>query len=147
MLIVEARRLPSAGDLPLPDYMTPQAAGMDLLAAVEGEVVIAPGERLLVPTGLSLAIPEGHEGQVRPRSGLALHHGVTLLNSPGTIDADYRGEVKVLLVNLGREPFTLRRGERVAQLVFAKVEQAKLVEAEALDDTARGDGGFGHTGR
>ena len=146
-MIVEARRLDGASDLPLPAYQTALAAGMDLVAAVEGEVVLAPGERLLVPTGISLAIPEGHEGQVRPRSGLALRHGITLLNSPGTIDADYRGEVKVLLVNLGQEPFTLRRGERIAQLVFAKVEQAKLVEAPVLDDTARGEGGFGHTGR
>ncbi len=147
MLIVEARRLDGASDLPLPAYQTALAAGMDLVAAVEGEVVIAPGERLLVPTGISLAIPEGHEGQVRPRSGLALRHGITLLNSPGTVDADYRGEVKVLLVNLGQDPFTLRRGERIAQLIFAKVEQAKLVEAPVLDDTGRGQGGFGHTGR
>ncbi len=147
MLIVEARRLDGASDLPLPAYQTALAAGMDLVAAVEGEVVIAPGERLLVPTGISLAIPEGHEGQVRPRSGLALRHGITLLNSPGTVDADYRGEVKVLLVNLGQDPFTLRRGERIAQLIFAKVEQAKLVEAPVLDDTGRGEGGFGHTGR
>jgi dUTP pyrophosphatase len=147
VLIVEARRLDGASDLPLPAYQTALAAGMDLVAAVEGEVVIAPGERLLVPTGISLAIPEGHEGQVRPRSGLALRHGITLLNSPGTVDADYRGEVKVLLVNLGQDPFTLRRGERIAQLIFAKVEQAKLVEAPVLDDTGRGQGGFGHTGR
>ncbi|MDA8145035.1 MAG: dUTP diphosphatase [Thermaerobacter sp.] len=146
-MIVEARRLDGASDLPLPAYQTALAAGMDLVAAVEGEVVIAPGERLLVPTGISLAIPEGHEGQVRPRSGLALRHGITLLNSPGTVDADYRGEVKVLLVNLGQDPFTLRRGERIAQLIFAKVEQAKLVEAPVLDDTGRGEGGFGHTGR
>ncbi|MDA8066450.1 MAG: dUTP diphosphatase [Thermaerobacter sp.] len=146
-MIVEARRLDGASDLPLPAYQTALAAGMDLVAAVEGEVVIAPGERLLVPTGISLAIPEGHEGQVRPRSGLALRHGITLLNSPGTVDADYRGEVKVLLVNLGQDPFTLRRGERIAQLIFAKVEQAKLVEAPVLDDTGRGQGGFGHTGR
>lgn len=137
-------------DLPAPAYATPGSAGLDLCAAVESEVVIPPGERALVPTGFALAIPPGYEGQVRPRSGLALHAGVTLANSPGTIDSDYRGEVAVILVNLGREPFRLRRGERIAQLVIAPAVQPALKEvgsAAALGPTSRGAGGFGHTGR
>jgi dUTP pyrophosphatase len=137
-------------DIPLPAFATAGSAGLDLRAAIESELVIAPGDRALVPTGFALAIPSGHEGQVRPRSGLALHAGVTLANSPGTIDADYRGEVAVILVNLGREPFRLRRGERIAQLVIAAVAQPALKEvadASELGATPRGDGGFGHTGR
>jgi len=140
----------SDADLPLPAFATDGSAGLDLRAAIESELVIAPGERALVPTGFALAIPPGYEGQVRPRSGLALHSGVTLANSPGTIDADYRGEVAVILVNLGHEPFRVRRGERIAQLVIAAVERPALKEvAEAfeLGPTPRGDGGFGHTGR
>jgi dUTP diphosphatase len=138
------------GDIPLPRYATAGSAGLDLCAAVESELVIAPGERALVPTGFAFAIPPGHEGQVRPRSGLALHSGVTLANAPGTIDADYRGEVSVILVNLGREPFLVRRGERIAQLVIAAVLQPKLTEVPGADElgrTPRSDGGFGHTGR
>ena len=137
-------------DLPAPAYATPGSAGLDLCAAVESDVVLRPGERALIPTGFALAIPPGYEGQVRPRSGLALHAGVTLVNSPGTIDADYRGEVAVILVNLGAEPFRLRRGERIAQLVIAPVVQPVLKEvgsAEELGPTTRGAGGFGHTGR
>jgi dUTP pyrophosphatase len=137
-------------DLPAPAYATPGSAGLDLCAAVAQEVVLAPGERALVPTGFALAIPPGYEGQVRPRSGLALHAGVTLANSPGTIDADYRGEVAVILVNLGHEPFRLRRGERIAQLVIAPVAQPATKEvgsAAELGETGRGRGGFGHTGR
>ena len=132
--------------LPLPRYMTPGAAGIDLMADVADPVVLPPLGRALVPTGLRLAIPAGFEGQVRPRSGLALKHGVTVLNAPGTIDADYRGEVAVLLVNLGADPFTVQRGERVAQLVVAPVVQALLEPAVALPETERGAGGFGSTG-
>ncbi len=131
----------------LPAYQTEHAAGMDLLAAVDEPLTLEAGAVLAVPTGLRLEIPPGYEGQVRPRSGLALRHGISVANSPGTIDADYRGEVKVLLVNLGREPFVIRRGERIAQLVFAPVARAELDVSGALSETARGDGGFGHTGR
>lgn len=134
-------------DVPLPAYQTTNAAGMDLCAAIDDEVVIAPGERKLVPTGVSLAIPDGFEGQVRPRSGLAWRHGVTVLNSPGTIDADYRGEVKVLLINLSDVPFRLTRGERIAQLVVCPVVRAELELVSELDETSRGAGGYGSTGR
>jgi dUTP pyrophosphatase len=140
----------SDSDLPLPSFATPGSAGLDLRAAIPAELVIGPGERALVPTGFALAIPAGYEGQVRPRSGLALHAGVTVANAPGTIDSDYRGEVGVILVNLGREPFRLRRGERIAQLVVAAVAQPLLEEVAALEDLGtsdRGPGGFGHTGR
>jgi dUTP pyrophosphatase len=133
--------------LPLPRYETALAAGMDLRADIDGERTLGPLERMAVPTGLALALPPGYEGQVRPRSGLALKHGVTLLNSPGTIDADYRGEVHAILVNLSQEPFTLRRGDRVAQLVVAPVTTAELQEVSVLDSTPRGQGGFGSTGR
>ncbi|MBS0244125.1 MAG: dUTP diphosphatase [Proteobacteria bacterium] len=146
---VKVMRLPHAVGLAMPAYQTAAAAGCDLVAAVEADrpVVIAPGERVLVPTGLVLELPEGYEAQVRPRSGLALRHGVTVLNSPGTIDADYRGEVQVILVNLGAETFTLVRGERIAQMVVASVVQARLIEAKVVSATARGAGGFGSTGR
>ena len=130
----------------VPRYMTEQAAGMDLHACLEAEVTLAPGERALVPTGIAVELPVGHEAQVRPRSGLALQHGVTVLNAPGTIDADYRGEVSVLLVNLGHAPFVVWDGDRVAQMIVAKVERAELVPVEKLSDTARGAGGYGHTG-
>ncbi|MEZ4269670.1 MAG: dUTP diphosphatase [Myxococcota bacterium] len=133
-------------DLPLPRYMTEGAAGMDVVAAVEEPLTLAPGARCVVPTGLALAIPAGFEVQVRPRSGLALRYGVTVPNAPGTIDSDYRGELGVLLANLGSEPYVVRRGERVAQLVVARVAHAQVVVVDSLDDTARGDGGFGHTG-
>jgi dUTP pyrophosphatase len=141
------RRLPHGEGLPLPEYLTPGSAGCDLRAAVAAPLTLGPGERALVPTGLALALPEGFEAQVRPRSGLALRHGVTCLNSPGTVDADYRGEVGVLLVNLGREPFTLRRGERIAQLVVQPVARVQWDEVEDLPGSARGEGGFGSTGR
>ena len=134
-------------DLPLPRYMTPGAAGMDVVAAVVDDLTIQPGQRLVVPTGLAMAIPAGFEVQVRPRSGLALDHGITLPNSPGTIDSDYRGELGVLLVNLGLEPYTIRRGDRIAQMVVSPVVQARVTLADDLDGTDRGDGGFGHTGR
>lgn len=133
--------------LPLPRYETALAAGMDLRADIDGERTLLPLERMAVPTGLALALPPGYEAQVRPRSGLALKHGVTMLNSPGTIDADYRGEVHAILVNLSQEPFTLRRGDRVAQLVVAPVTTAELQEVSVLDTTPRGEGGFGSTGR
>jgi len=142
-------RLPHAEGLPLPAYETAQAAGMDLRAAVPEEepLTLRPGARHAVPTGLAFALPPGFEGQVRPRSGLAAKHGVTCLNTPGTVDADYRGEVKVILVNLGEEDFVIRRGERIAQLIIAPVVQAAWAEVASLDDTARGAGGFGSTGR
>jgi dUTP pyrophosphatase len=146
---VRIRRLPHAEGLPLPSYETEGSAGMDLRAAVaEAEpVTLAPGERRLVPTGLAMAVPPGFEAQVRPRSGLAIKHGIGAVNSPGTIDSDYRGEVQVILINHGQEPFVIRRGERIAQMLIAPVTRAALVEVEALDDTARGAGGFGSTGR
>lgn len=147
MLTVPLKHLPH-GLGTAPQAATAGAAGMDLMAAVdEAGVILAPLERAAVPTGLAMALPGGYEGQVRPRSGLAARHGITVLNAPGTIDADYRGEVKVLLVNLSDEPFTVRRGERIAQLVVAPVTAVRLVAAEALDETMRGAGGFGSTGR
>jgi dUTP pyrophosphatase len=146
---VQVRRLPHAEGLPLPTYETAHAAGMDLRAAVaeDAPLTLQPASWLLAPTGLTIALPEGYEAQIRPRSGLAAKHGVTCLNTPGTIDADYRGEVKVILINHGPEPFVIRRGERIAQMVIAPVVQARWVEVEALDETARGAGGFGSTGR
>lgn len=143
---VRIQRLPSARDLPLPNPASPGSAGMDLRAAVEDEVVIRPGERRLVPTGLVLEIPPGWEGQVRPRSGLALRHGVGVLNAPGTIDSDYRGEVGVILVNHGEAPFSVQRGDRIAQLVIARVDAVEWVESESLEESDRGSGGFGSTG-
>lgn len=144
---VRVRRLPHADGLPLPTYATAGAAGADLHAAVEGGITIAPGARAAVPTGLVLEIPVGVEGQVRPRSGLARRHGLTVLNSPGTVDADYRGEVQVLLVNLGAEPVTVRRGDRIAQLVIAPVTATEFVDCDVLTASDRGAGGFGSTGR
>ena len=141
------KRLDHAKDLPLPRYETAGAAGMDLLAAVASDFPLAPGERAIIPAGISIAVPPGHEGQVRPRSGLAAKFGVTLLNAPGTIDADYRGEVGIILINHGHETFTVTRGMRIAQLLIAPVAQAELEEVDSLDDTARGSGGFGSTGR
>jgi len=143
---IEFTRRPGTEDVPLPRYMSEHASGMDVCAAVEGPVTIAPGEVKLIPTGLFLAIPPGYEVQVRPRSGLALEHGLTVVNAPGTIDSDYRGEVGVILGNMGREPFTVERGMRVAQLVVQPVLRAELVEREELPATERAAGGFGHTG-
>jgi len=146
---VNIRQLPHAEGLPLPAYQTVHAAGLDLLAAVpeSAPLTLAPGKHALVPTGLAIALPDGFEAQVRPRSGLAARHGVTVLNSPGTIDADYRGEIQVILINHGAEPFTVRRGERIAQMVIAAVVQATLVPTASLNETDRGSGGFGSTGR
>ena len=141
-------RLPHAADLPLPAYQTEHAAGLDLVAAVPAGVplAIAPGQRAMIPTGIAIALPPGHEGQIRPRSGIALRHGVTVLNSPGTIDADYRGEIQVILVNLGAESFEITRGTRIAQMIIAPIIQARIVESGHLDATEREDGGFGSTG-
>jgi dUTP pyrophosphatase len=141
-------RLAHGADLPLPQYQSADAAGLDLLAAVPADapVVVPPGGRALVPTGIAIALPQGYEGQVRPRSGLAARHGITVLNAPGTVDADYRGEIQVVLANLGGEPFAVSRGTRIAQLIIAPVQQVTLVETVTLDSTARGQGGFGSTG-
>ena len=146
MVTVLLQRLPNGADLPLPAYETEGAAGLDLRAAIAEGLSLAPGERALVPTGLAMQLPTGFEGQVRPRSGLAVKHGVTVLNAPGTIDSDYRGEVKVPLINLGQEPFAIARGDRIAQMVIAPVTRAVLTEVAGLDATARGAGGFGSTG-
>lgn len=134
------------GSQPLPEYATPQSAGMDLRANIEEPIVLNPLERRLIPTGLKIALPVGYEAQIRPRSGLALKHGLTVLNSPGTIDADYRGELMVLLINLSQEAFTINPGERIAQMVVAKHEQVKFQLTDSLDETERGAGGYGHTG-
>ena len=145
---VRVQRLPHGQDLPLPSYQSAHAAGLDLLAAVPADapVTLVPGARALIPTGLVIALPEGHEAQVRPRSGLAARHGVTVLNAPGTIDADYRGEIQVLLINLGNESLAITRGMRIAQMVVATVARMALREVSTLDQTARGTGGFGSTG-
>lgn len=145
-LPVSIVRLPNARDLDLPAYATEHAAGMDLLAAVDAPVTLRPGERALIPTGLQIALPPGWEGQVRPRSGLALKHGITVLNSPGTIDADYRGEIRVILANLGGDPFTVERGMRIAQMVVASHARVAWAETDRLPETVRGVGGFGSTG-
>lgn len=148
-IAISVARLPHGADLPLPDYATGDSAGMDLLAAIDGELSLAPGGRSVVPTGLAIALPPGYEAQVRPRSGLALKHGITVLNSPGTIDADYRGEVKVILANLGTQPFTVTRGMRIAQMVVAAVTRSEWREVPTdadLPASHRGPGGFGSTG-
>jgi dUTP pyrophosphatase len=145
---IRVLRLPHAAGLPLPAYQSALAAGLDLVAAVPAQapVTIAPGGRAMIPTGIAMALPRGHEGQIRPRSGLAARHGVTVLNTPGTIDADYRGEVRVILINHGAAPFAVERGMRIAQLVIARVERAALIEVDSLDATARAAGGIGSTG-
>lgn len=143
---VQIKRLAGNDDIELPRKMSELASGFDLYAAVTEDIVFKPGERGLVPTGIAIAMPGGLEAQIRPRSGLAFKHGITCLNTPGTIDADYRGEIKVLLINLGQEPFTIKRNERIAQMVFQIVPEVKLHQVEELSETVRGDGGFGHTG-
>ncbi len=145
-IICQFQMMPHASGLPLPGYETEDSAGMDLRAAVDQPVELRPGKRMLVPTGLKMAIPRGYEAQIRPRSGMAYKHGITMLNTPGTIDSDYRGEVKLLAVNLGEESYTIHRGDRIAQMVIAPVCRAKISEVENLEDTARGEGGFGSTG-
>jgi dUTP pyrophosphatase len=137
----------SYSDVALPAYATPEAAGMDIRAAIQDEYVLRPGEYGMIPTNISVEIPKGYEIQVRPRSGLAAKHGVTILNAPGTIDSDYRGEVKIILINHGKESFTIKRGERIAQLVLSKIYHAALIEVDNLNVTQRNEGGFGHTGR
>ncbi|MCA9503862.1 MAG: dUTP diphosphatase [Spirochaetaceae bacterium] len=144
---VEIAREAHARDLPLPEATTSGAAGLDLRAAIDDPICIAPGERRLIPTGWRIALPEGFEAQVRPRSGLALRHGILVPNAPGTIDADYRGEIQVILMNAGDDEFQVERGDRIAQLVVAPVAKPVWIEVDALDETARGAGGFGHTGR
>jgi len=146
MLRVLVKVLPHGKGMPLPKYMSAHAAGMDLYAAVNPEMVIPPGEWKLVPTGISIALPEGYEAQVRPRSGLALKQGVSILNTPGTVDADYRGEVGVILMNHSKENLVIRRGDRIAQMIINKIERITFEEVEELPDTERGAGGFGHTG-
>lgn len=131
----------------LPRYATPQSAGMDLRANLDAPITLQPLQRALIPTGLRIALPAGYEAQIRPRSGLALKHGITLLNTPGTIDADYRGEIGIIMINLGQEPFVVNDGERIAQMVIARYEQAEFTEVTVLDETERGEGGFGHTGK
>lgn len=143
---VSIQKLPNGGDLPLPAAATKDSAGVDLMAAVASPVIIEPGARILVPTGIAIALPGGYEAQVRPRSGLALKHGITILNAPGTIDADYRGEIGVTLINLGDEPFTVERGMRIAQMIIAPVSAVAWQETSALTETERGESGFGSTG-
>jgi dUTP pyrophosphatase len=143
---IRIKRLRQDRSIPLPQYMTHGSSGMDLYAFVENEITLDPGERRLIPTGISVAIPEGFEGQIRPRSGLAIQHGIGVVNGPGTIDADYRGEICVLLINFGRLPFAVRQGDRIAQMVISPVLRAVLKEVDALPPTGRQEGGFGHTG-
>ena len=140
------KRLPHGRDLALPHYATSGSAGLDLIAAVEEEIILLPGQRAAIPCGIAIELPHGYEAQVRPRSGLSLNQGVTVLNAPGTIDSDYRGEVKAILINHGAEPYLIKRGAKIAQMVIARHEQAEIVESEALSDSARGAGGFGSTG-
>ena len=133
-------------DIPLPQYMTPDSAGADLCAALDSNLTLKPLERSLVPTGIAVSIPPGYEAQIRPRSGLAIKHGITLLNTPGTVDSDFRGEIRIIVANLSSEPYTIRRGDRIAQMVIGAVARARFDLVETLEDTHRGDGGFGHTG-
>ena len=146
-ITVRIKQLGSASGLPLPGYATEGSSGLDLVAAVNDPLTIMPASFHCVPTGLSIEVPSGYEAQIRPRSGLSSQHGITVLNTPGTIDSDYRGEIGVILINLGQKPFTINRGDRIAQMVFAKVEHPRIVPADELDTTPRGEGGFGHTGR
>ncbi len=146
-VLVQITREPGAEDIPLPSYETQHAAGMDVRAAVSEPLTLEPGKRALVPTGLRIALPEGYEAQIRPRSGLAIKHGVILPNSPGTIDADYRGEIRIIIANLGEEPFVINRGDRIAQMIIAPVTKVEWQIVQSLSETQRGAGGFGHTGR
>ncbi len=146
-VLVKIKKLPHASDLKIPTKATGKAAGFDLSAAITATQSVQPGAFSLIPTGIAVSIPPGYEGQVRPRSGLALKHGLSILNTPGTIDSDYRGEVKVIIINFGSQPYTINRGERIAQLVIAAVPEVRLEEVSDLEDTPRGQGGFGHTGK
>jgi dUTP pyrophosphatase len=143
---IQIKRIGNNTDLPLPGYETEGSSGMDLRASIDNPVVLNPGEVRLIPTGFAISIPPGYEGQVRPRSGLALKFGIGMVNSPGTIDSDYRGEVSIILINWGRSPFTVNRGDRIAQMIIGKVYRANLIDSESLDNTGRGSGGFGHSG-
>ena len=145
-ITIKVKRLGTRGNSPLPSYMSAQASGMDLFAHLSREILIPPGDRRLIPTGIAVAIPEGYEGQIRPRSGLAVKYGIAIVNSPGTIDSDYRGEIKIILINLGDESFVVQDGVRIAQLVITPVVRAELEEVEELPETSRNEGGFGHTG-
>ncbi|MBW1799655.1 MAG: dUTP diphosphatase [Deltaproteobacteria bacterium] len=145
-MIVRIKRLDHNGDLPLPTYESEGASAMDIRAAVRGTEIIGPGEIKLIPTGLAVAIPEGYEAQIRPRSGLALKYGVGMVNTPGTIDSDYRGEIGLIMINWGQSPFSIRRGDRIAQMLVTRVHRAQLMEVDDLDHTDRGEGGFGHSG-
>lgn len=145
-IAVKITRLQDNSDVPLPDYESEGSSGMDIRAYVREPVVLRPGEIRLIPTGLAVSVPPGYEGQIRPRSGLAFHYGIGMVNSPGTVDSDYRGEIGIILINWGAEPFTIRRGDRIAQMVISKVYRADLIEVDGLDGTSRGQGGFGHTG-
>jgi len=146
MTHIRIKRLNEGKDLPLPGYESEGSSGMDLRACVKNDTQLNPGEIMLVPTGLAVSIPEGYEAQIRPRSGLALRHGIGMVNSPGTIDSDYRGEIGVVMINWGKEPYVIKRGDRIAQMILSRVYRAELIEVDDLDVTARGDGGFGHTG-
>lgn len=143
---IQVKKNPGFEDIPLPRQMTPHAAGMDICAAVDGEVILLPGKRALIPTGISIALPPGIEAQIRPRSGLAIKHGIGLLNAPGTIDSDYRGEIKIIMINLGEEPFHINRGDRIAQMVIQSVLQTEWLTVTELPESQRNEGGFGHTG-
>jgi len=143
---VKIKRVREGSDISLPRYMTSHSAGMDLYADIEGEMILKPGERKLIPTGIAISLPDGFEAQIRPRSGLAINHGITLLNSPGTIDADYRGEISLIMINLSDKPFIVKKGDRIGQMVINKIFHASWEEADELDNTKRGSGGFGHTG-
>ncbi len=145
-IVIKVKRLDNNPDLPLPSYHSDGSSGLDLCAAVEEDLTLKAGEIRLIPTGLSISLPRGYEAQVRPRSGLALRHGLGLVNSPGTIDADYRGEIGVIVINWGKEPFTIHRGDRIAQMVIGKVYRARIEEVDEIDPTRRGEGGFGHSG-
>ena len=145
-LAVKFKRLEDSADMPLPSYGSEGSSGMDIRASVKEPIVLKPGEIRLIPTGLTVSIPRGYEGQIRPRSGLALKHGIGVVNSPGTIDSDYRGEICIIVINWGEQPFTIRRGDRIAQMVITKVCRAGIAEVEVLDETQRGEGGFGHSG-
>ena len=146
-VIIKVRQDETCRDISLPRYMSDSASGLDLRAAVKEETVFGPGKRMLVPTGLFIEVPPGYEAEIRPRSGLAIKHGLSIVNAPGTIDADYRGEVGIILINLGEEPFIIRRGERIAQMVIKEIVRAELLEEDQLSETGRNSGGFGHTGR
>ena len=143
---VQVKRLAGCEDLPLPKYMTLHSAGMDMCAAVKEDYILNAGKRALIPTGLAIALPPGFEAQIRPRSGLAIKYGIGLLNAPGTIDADYRGEIKIIMINLGEDPFIIKRGDRIAQMIIHKVIHGQLVDVDELPESARDEGGFGHTG-